>query len=119
MVPPPEDFDVSDVSTAEAIDPKSTATYRSLKAVVIILGVLLLLAFVLVVVGIGMRMSGHAPGQSNNGSQFELPAGAQIQSTQVAGSNLVMTVKAPAGTSVYIFSANDGHLIGRIVPKSP
>ena len=45
---------MSDVSTAEAIDPKSTATYRSLKAVVIILGVLLLLAFVLVVVGIGM-----------------------------------------------------------------
>ncbi len=108
---------MTDVSTSDAIDPKSTATYRSLKAVVIILGVLLLLAFILVVVGIGMRMSGHAPGQSNNTGKYELPVGAQIESTQVAGSNLVMTVKAANGTSVYIFSASDGHLIGQIAPK--
>jgi hypothetical protein len=28
-----------------------------------------------------------------------------------------MTVKAANGTSVYIFSASDGHLIGQIAPK--
>lgn len=109
---------MSDVSTSDAIDPKSTVTYRGLKAAVIILGLLLLLAFVMVVVGIGMRMSGHAPGQSNSEAKFELPVGASIESTQVAGSNLVMTVKTPSGTSVYIFSASDGHLIGQIAPKS-
>ena len=43
---------MSDVSTTDDIDPKSTATYRILKAVVIFLGALLLLAFLLVVVGI-------------------------------------------------------------------
>ena len=109
---------MTDVSTSDAIDPKSTISYRGAKVAVIVLGVLLLLAFVMVVVGIGMRMSGHAPGQSNSMAKFELPAGAKIESTQVAGSNLVMTVKTPDGTSVYIFSASDGHLIGQIAPKS-
>lgn len=86
---------------------------------VIVLGVLLLLAFVMVVVGIAMRMSGHAPGQSNSTAKFELPAGSKIESTEVAGSSLVMTVKSPSGTSVYIFNASDGHLVGQIAPKSP
>ena len=110
---------MSDVTTAEDIDPKSTPTYRILKVVVIVLGVLLLLAFVMVVVGIGMRMSGHAPGQSNTPGKFELPAGAHIESTEVAGSSLVMTVREPSGTSIYIFNASDGRLVTQITPKGP
>ncbi|HWA30329.1 MAG TPA: DUF6476 family protein [Rhizomicrobium sp.] len=101
------------------VDPKSTLSYRSLRAVVIILGVLIVLALVLVVVGIGMRMSGHVPGQSGAAGRYDLPAGAKIESTQVAGNNLVMTVQTPAGESVYIFSASDGHLVGVIAPKGP
>lgn len=108
---------MTDVSTSET-DPKSSASYRSLKAVVIILGVLIGLALLLVVVGVGMRLSGHAPGQPSTNGRFDLPAGSRIQSTQVAGNNLVMTVKTPSGESVYIFSASDGHLVGVIAPKS-
>jgi hypothetical protein len=85
---------------------------------VIVLGVLLLLAFIMVVVGIAMRMSGHAPGQNVTAGQFELPAGSRIEDTQVAGNNLVMTVKTPSGTAIYIFNANDGHLVSRIAPKA-
>lgn len=86
---------------------------------VIVLGVLLLLAFIMVVVGIAMRMSGHAPGQNVAAGQFELPAGAKIVHTDVAGSNLVLTVKTPGGDAIYIFNANDGHLVSRIAPKAP
>ena len=85
---------------------------------VIVLGVLLLLAFIMVVVGIAMRMSGHAPGQGAAAGNYALPAGSKIEHTDVAGSNLVLTVKTPQGDAVYIFNANDGHLVGRIAPQT-
>jgi hypothetical protein len=111
---------VTDVSTeVPEADPKSTLSYRSLRAVVIILGVLIVLALVLVVVGIGMRMSGHVPGQSGTAGNYALPAGSKIEHTDIAGSNLVLTVKTPQGEAVYIFSASDGRFIGRIAPKAP
>jgi hypothetical protein len=111
---------VTDVSTeVPEADPKSTLSYRSLRAVVIILGVLIALALVLVVVGIGMRMSGHVPGQSGTAGNYVLPAGSKIEHTDIAGSNLVLTVKTPQGEAVYIFSASDGRFIGRIAPKTP
>lgn len=110
---------MSDGSTSDAIDPKSTISYRGAKVAVIVLGVLLLLAFVMVVVGIGMRMSGHAPGQNAAAGQFELPAGSKIERTDVAGSNLVLTVKTPGGDAIYIFNTSDGHLVSRIAPKVP
>jgi hypothetical protein len=102
---------------ADAVDPKSTATYRGLKAAVIILGVLLLLAFVLVVVGIGMRMSGHAPGQSTEAGHYDLPPGAKILSMQVANNRLIMQVDETGVDRVLIFNTDDGRLIGQIVPQ--
>jgi hypothetical protein len=107
---------VSDVSTSDDIDPKSTITYRGAKVAVIVLGVLLLLAFLMVVVGIGMRMSGHAPGQNPTASKFELPAGSKILSLQVVQNRLVMAVQMPRGSRVYIFNADNGQLIGQIQP---
>lgn len=80
---------------------------------------LIALALALVVVGVGMRLSGHAPGQPSANGHYDLPAGSKIESTQVAGNNLVMTVKTASGESVYIFNASDGHLVGVIAPKGP
>lgn len=108
---------MTDVSTSRT-DPKSTASYRILKAVVIGLGVLIAVAMGLVVLGIVMRVSGHAPAQSSANRRYDLPAGSKIESTQVAGDSLVVTVKTPSGDSVYIFSATDGHLVGVIAPKA-
>jgi Family of unknown function (DUF6476) len=99
------------------VDPKSTATYRGLKVAVISLGVLLLLAFLLVVVGIGMRMSGHAPGQSTTPGSYGLPQGAKILSLQVANNRLIMEVQEQDVNRVLIFSTDDGHLIGQIAPQ--
>jgi hypothetical protein len=104
-------------STLTADDPKSSPTYRGLKAAVIILGALLVLAFVMVVVGIGMRMSGHAPGQQvPPPGNYRLPAGSHILTFQIAQSRLVMEAQTPEGNRVFIFSTDDGHLIGEIAP---
>ena len=107
---------MSDVSTTPDVDPKSTTTYRLLRAAVIILGVLLFLAFLLVVVGIGMRVTGHAPGQSTTPGKFELPSGAKITSVNVVQNRLIMAVQTTSGNRIYIFSTDDGHLIGQIQP---
>jgi hypothetical protein len=113
---------VTDMSDANGpadveIDPKSTVAYRGLKAAVIILGVLMAIAVVLVVVGIAMRMSGHAPGQSTTAGSYSLPGGSKILSLQVAGNRMIMAVQEPGGNRVLIFSTDDGHLIGQIIPE--
>jgi hypothetical protein len=110
--------DMSDATlSADAGDPKSSATYRGAKAAVILLSVLLALAFVLVVVGIAMRMTGHTPGQSSAPGRYALPGGSKILSLQVAQNRLIMAVQTPTGNRVYIFSTDDGHEIGQIAPQ--
>ncbi|HEY5338617.1 MAG TPA: DUF6476 family protein [Rhizomicrobium sp.] len=111
--------EVSETTMPADVDPKSTLSYRSLKAVVIVLGALIVLALILVVVGIGMRMSGHAPGQAAvSAGSYGLPAGSKILSMQVATNRLIMEVQEPDGTRVLIFSTDDGHLVGQITPQS-
>jgi len=107
---------VTDISAAPAEDPKNSATYRGLKAAVIILGILLTLAFVMVVVGIAMRMSGHAPGQQVITGRYALPAGSHILTMQASGNRLVMEVSTREGNRLFIFSTDDAHLIGEIAP---
>jgi hypothetical protein len=103
-------------STLPAEDMKSSPTYRGLKAAVIILGALLVLAFVMVVVGIAMRMSGHAPGQQAVVGHYALPVGSHILTMQTSGNRLVMEVATRDGNRVFIFSTDDAHLIGEIAP---
>lgn len=98
-------------------DPKSDPTYRGLKAAVIILGALLVLAFVMVVVGIGMRMTGHAPGQNITPGKYALPGGSKILSLQIAQNRLIMAVQTPGGSHVYIFDTDNARLVGEIAPQ--
>lgn len=107
---------MTDISAVPAEDPKNSATYRGLKAAVIILGVLLALAFVMVLAGIAMRMSGHAPGQQVVTGHYALPPGSHILTMQTAGNRLVMEVSTREGNRVFIFSTDDAHLIGEIAP---
>lgn len=110
---------MTDTSTdLPAADPQSTLSYRSLKAVVIFLGVLIVLALVLVVFGVGRNLAGHKTGPAPEAATYALPAGSKILSLSVAGTNLVLAVQTPHGNRVYIFSTSDGHLIGQIAPAA-
>jgi uncharacterized protein YjlB len=107
------------LTAGTAEDPKSTTTYRVLKAVVIILGVLIVLAFGALIVGAAMKLAGHRgarSGVSPAAIAAVLPAGAKIISLQTNGDRIVVGVHAPGGDEVDIFDAETGRLVARISP---
>src|SRR5258706_12586582 len=72
---------VSDAFSTDE-DPKSTLSYRLARAAVIILGVLLVIALALLVVGVALKMTGHHPAEDNSTApaKFTLAPGARIVS---------------------------------------
>jgi hypothetical protein len=109
---------MTDMSDVPAVDPKSTDSYRMLRAVVIGLGVLIVIAIVLLVIGLATRLGGHGAGaQSANEGAYALPAGTKILSMQVASNRLIMEVDEKGTDRVLIFDTDDGHLVGQIIPR--
>lgn len=106
--------------TADTVhDPKATATYRVLKAVVIILGVLIVLAFGALVAGGIMMATKHrhaAAAEAPVPAAAALPAGARVTSVETSGDRVVVAVHTPAGDEIDIFDTADGHLVARIRP---
>jgi hypothetical protein len=102
-------------------DPNTIAapSNRGLKAIVIILGILIVLAFAALVVGFVSRLSGHGGGGSSSGTtQVLLPPGSKILQVQVTtNSRIVMAVQTPAGSEVDIFDTDTGRQVGRIKPE--
>jgi flagellar basal body-associated protein FliL len=101
-------------------DPNNIAapSNRGLKAIVIILGILIVLAFAALVVGFFSRLSGGGgSGSSDSATQMLLPAGSKILQVQVTtNSRIVMAVQTPSGAEVDIFDTDTGRLVGRIKP---
>ncbi len=113
---------MSDVPLTNS-DPTKTTSYRLARAAVIILGALLALAFVLLVVGLIWRMSGHgAPRVAafDGDRQLELtfPAGTRILSADTQPGRLIVRVRLPAGEEdIDIIDTETGHLVGQV--KAP
>jgi hypothetical protein len=87
-----------------------------LKAVVIGLGMLIVIALGAVVVGIVQKFSHKAPAPAAGvGQAFALPAGAKIVEMQTSGNRLVLRLHpAEGGDEIDIVDTSDGHLIARI-----
>jgi hypothetical protein len=104
------------LTAGTADDPKATTTYRVLKAVVIILGILIVLAFGALVVGAAMKMVGHHRTSSVAASAVAgtLPAGARIISLQTSGDRVIVAVHTQDGDEVDIFDAETGKPVARI-----
>jgi hypothetical protein len=103
--------DLAASGTGEPEDVKSTATYRGAKAAVILLGALIIIAFVVLVVGLAMKLTGHGPARAG---ELVLPQGAVITATAVQGDRLIMRVKTVTGEEIDIVNTGDGRLVGRI-----
>ncbi len=90
-----------------------------LRAVVIGLGVLIVIAVGLLVIGLATRLGGHGTStaaQSGSAGAFTLPPGTKIVNMQVANNRLIMEVEEKGAERVLIFDTNDGHLVGQIAP---
>jgi hypothetical protein len=101
-------------------DPTKTTSYRLARAAVIILGVLLALAFVLLVIGLVWRMTGHkSPAEAQEGaSRFVLTTGTRIVSTETQPGRLILRVRLPDGEEdIDIIDIETGRLVGQV--KAP
>jgi flagellar biogenesis protein FliO len=96
-------------------DYKSSPSYRGARAAVILLGVLLAIAFIMLVVGLIMRMTGHGPGQASSApASFTLAPGAKIVSTDVTETRLILRVRSNAGDEIDIIDTATGRLVGQV-----
>ncbi len=104
---------MSDISP---VDPKSTLSYRLLRAVVIVLGALIVIGLVVLVVGLATRFSAHgAPPPA--AALYTLPQGARIAASDMQGDRLVLRVQTRTGEEIDIVDTQSGRLIGQV--KAP
>ncbi len=86
-----------------------------LKAVVIGLGVLIVIAFVLLVVGMVTKFNGHPASTSTAaGTRYVLPTGAKIVDMQTQPGRVILRVRTGTGEEVDIIDTQDGHLISQV-----
>ncbi len=108
---------MSDVTPGPADQYKSSASYRGAKAAVILLGILLAIAFLLLIVGFAVKL-GRKSGADAAPVRFTLAHGAKILSTEVSGNRLIIHVKSSAGEEIDIIDTQDGHLVGQVKPQA-
>ncbi len=86
-----------------------------LKAVVIGLGVLIVIALVFLVVGVMTKFNGHAASTSAQaGTRYVLPTGAKIVDMQTQPGRVILRVRSAAGEEVDIIDTQDGHLVSQV-----
>jgi hypothetical protein len=107
-------------ATVAPEDPKNTASHRGLKAVVILLGALIVMAFVLLAVGLVTKFSARgAANTANAQNTLTVPAGSQILSSEVDGGRLILRVRNGGGDEIYLIDTGNGHLVGRVQAAPP
>ena len=102
------------------LPPPQTPAQHLLRAIVIGMGVLLILMFAAVVVGIVMKVRGHgeAPKPGVQSGAFKVPEGAQIEHMEVTGGRLILRLKTDKGEEVDIVDTKSGRLVRRIETPS-
>ncbi len=90
-----------------------------LRAVVIILGVLIVIAFMALVIGGVMKFRGRSTSLPVAAANATLPPGARIMSVETSGDRVIVALHAPDGDEVDIFDAENGHTIARIRAAPP
>ena len=108
--------------TGPQIDVKQTAAYRWLKAAVIILGVLILLALGVLVVGFAVKLGGHrASGSAGDVISYTPPPGAKLVTMEISNDRLILHLRSAASEEVDIIDTDNGHLVARLkfAPSGP
>jgi len=106
--------ELGESGTASHIDIKETATYRGLKAAVIILGVLIVLALATLVVGFVFRLGSRSAGRGESAAVFSPPPGARIVSMEVSGDRLILHLRTSTSEEIDIVDTESGRLVARL-----
>lgn len=94
--------------------------YPFLLAAVILLGVLIVIALGVLVVGLSTRLGGRgASGGDTSPTQFTLVAGARLISADVSGDRLVLRLKGSFGDEIDIIDLETGRLVAKVRSAAP
>ena len=96
--------------------PASTASYRGLLALVIILGVLIVVGLIGLIVA-AMMGAGRRGAEVPSAAPFvtAVPApGARLESAELQGNRILMRLSGGDGDELVIVDANSGRLLGRV-----
>jgi Family of unknown function (DUF6476) len=104
---------LSEISGTAPADFKPAPTYRGLRALVIGLGVLMVLAFGAVIAGLFTNIRSHEAAPDRP-AVFTLTPGAKIDQMDVQNDRLVLHVRNAAGDEIDIIDTESGRLVGQV-----
>ncbi|MFL6690425.1 MAG: DUF6476 family protein [Alphaproteobacteria bacterium] len=102
-------------------DPRNTSSYRAARALVIILGVFIALAFIALIVGFVVRLTGHSnkPQSVADVPQiYQLKEGARIVGMEADSGHVILRIRTDQGDEIVIVDDASGRVVSRIIaPK--
>jgi hypothetical protein len=103
-----------------ALAAKSSTAYRGLLAAVILLGVLIVIALGVLVVGLVTHFTGGGHRQAANApAQFALAPGMRLVATDVAADRLILHLRGASGEEIDIIDTQNGRLVAKIRASAP
>jgi len=97
-----------------------SAAYRFLLAAVILLGVLIVIALGVLVVGLSVRLGGHGTKPvAEPPASFTLAAGSRVVSADVSGDRLVLRLKGSFGDEIDVIDIQTGRLVAKLRSAAP
>ena len=107
------------MNKAENFHSSEAPSHRGLKAVVIILGVLILMAFGVLVGGLFMRTGNTVAAREPYVTRIEAEQGARVAGAEIAGNRLILRVEGARSNEIILVDAPSGRVIGRVVLQAP
>ena len=102
-------------------DPTNTTAYRVAKTATIVLGVLIMLAFLALVIGFILKLTGHRTSVETPveaPQMYQLRTGAKITDMKVDSGHVILSIKTDQGQEIEIIDEESGRVVTRIVaPK--
>lgn len=99
---------------------RRSPAYPFLLAAVILLGVLIVIALGILVVGLSTRLGSHDSARGDSSpADFTLAAGARLVSADVSGDRLVLRLKGSFGDEIDIIDLETGRLVAKLRSAAP
>ncbi|HEY5049021.1 MAG TPA: hypothetical protein VII49_13480 [Rhizomicrobium sp.] len=92
---------------------KQSAAYRGLKAAVILLGVLIVIALGILVVGLAVKLGGRGASRDTT-PVFAPPSGAKLLSMETSEDRLILHVRSVSSDEIDIVDTRNGRLVARL-----
>ena len=98
-------------------DPRNVPGYRAARTLAIVLGVFIVLAFIALIVGFVVRLTGHGGDSlpAVGPQMYQLRTGARIIDMKVDSGHVILRIRTDQGEEIEIIDDASGRVVSRIV----